>query len=304
MHGPGGGGGACQHEESLKGQLCRGKFGRADLKLWLEPLGCAEGILGQQTAGLRGRPVLPSCILQARILDPQPCPSGQRSYPKDGPMSRFEGPSKGAPALEMLLSRQRLGCVPRPPCPGHGGPWLPLSPCNQNLPSAPALIRKPLRRGDTMSSSNPPPAQNSPKAGWCSPEPGSSTRGVEGAQTCPKGAAEVASHSREVTVTPQGMGWGCLHRSCSDSDNRVLEVLGHRVTLPGPVLGNLRPPLICLPPRFGGRVGVWGGTAGCTHRRVHMCSRAHRCVGTVERRLRRWRRVIWAGCQHSGRRDC
>lgn len=41
---------ACQHEESLKEWLCRGKFGRPSLKLWLESLGCVEGILGQQTA--------------------------------------------------------------------------------------------------------------------------------------------------------------------------------------------------------------------------------------------------------------
>lgn len=49
LHGPGGVG-ACQHEESSKEWLCRGKFGRANLKLWLEPLRCVEGILGQKTA--------------------------------------------------------------------------------------------------------------------------------------------------------------------------------------------------------------------------------------------------------------
>lgn len=50
MHGLGGRGGACQHEESSQEWLCRGKFGRANLKLWLESLGYVAGILGQQIA--------------------------------------------------------------------------------------------------------------------------------------------------------------------------------------------------------------------------------------------------------------
>ena len=64
-------GGACQHEESLKEQLCGGKFGRAILKLWLESLGCAEGILGQQTACWIAGAALSfsSDIFRAPILD-------------------------------------------------------------------------------------------------------------------------------------------------------------------------------------------------------------------------------------------
>lgn len=76
-------GGACPHEESLKEQLCRGKFGRANLKLWLEYLGCVEGILGQQTACwiVGATPSFPSDILKGPILDYNLSPLGRGPYP-------------------------------------------------------------------------------------------------------------------------------------------------------------------------------------------------------------------------------
>lgn len=115
-------GGACQHEESPKEWLCRGKFGRANLKLWLESLGCVEGILGQQTAcWIVGLPS-PSLLIA----------SGPQSMTYN--LSLLEGQRplllrmalhpgclpEGAPGFEIFLST--LALYPVPHAQGMGSP--------------------------------------------------------------------------------------------------------------------------------------------------------------------------------------
>lgn len=100
-----------------------------------------------------------------------------------------------------------------------------------------------------------------------------------------------------------------MHRSYSDSENMVLEILGHRLLyqvladqgLPGSTWG-LPAPVFLQGLGMWWGVGVWEGKSEHTHRHAHVCSPTHRRVWVLLKWgfVRQWGLQGWEG-EHPSR---